>query len=82
MQTRRSMLQAVIALPCVTCRLQDVNEARTRSVAGQRNTRLIAWNELVRFGPPLPTNRRIVSPTSACNARSPMSAPTAPLNPT
>ena len=34
----------------------------------------------MRFGPPFPTNRRIVSPVLAVNARSSVSDPTAPFD--
>ena len=42
----------------------------------------MTWKLEMMFGPPTPKKMRTVSPTSALNARSPVSAPTAPLKTT
>ena len=42
----------------------------------------MTWKLDTRFGPPLPTNRRTVSPILAVSALSPVSEPSEPLNST
>ena len=42
----------------------------------------ITWKDETKFGPPLPTKRRTLSPTSAVIALSPVVEPTFPLNTT
>ena len=64
----------------VVCTLRLISEPPSTRTTSKISP--IAWNELERFGPPLPTNSRTVSPTWISGALSPVMAPTAPLKST